>query len=73
MPFEIDCLLPENSFTYLIHEVVEQIPEVNIPPFESVDGRPTYHPRILLKALLFVYSEGDSSGRRIQKIMEENH
>ncbi|MGF3113156.1 transposase [Facklamia sp. P12934] len=53
------------------HEIVEQISELNIRPFEPADGRPSYHHCVLIKALLFAYSEGSFSGRRLQKMMEE--
>ncbi|MFU2164838.1 transposase [Streptococcus pluranimalium] len=35
-------------------------------------GRPSYHPKMLLSALLFAYSQGVFSGRKIEKLMVEN-
>lgn len=57
LPIEMDCLLPENHMVYHIDELVESISEENIRLFEPEDGRPAYHPRVLLKAILYTYSE----------------
>ncbi len=35
-------------------------------------GRPSYPPQLLLAALLFAYSQGIFSGRKIEKMMVEN-
>ena len=35
-------------------------------------GRPSYHPKTLLATLLFAYSQGIFSGRKIEKMMIEN-
>ncbi|WP_350015349.1 transposase [Streptococcus sp. KHUD_010] len=35
-------------------------------------GRPSYHPKLLLSALLFAYSQRNFSGRKIEKMMAEN-
>ncbi|MFL2117850.1 transposase [Marinilactibacillus psychrotolerans] len=41
--------------------------------FVYVSKRSTaYHPKFLLKARLFAYSEGIFSGRKIEKMMQEN-
>lgn len=72
LPIEIDCLLPENHIVYQIDDMIESIPEESIKLFEPKDGRPAYHPRLLLKVLLYAYSEKIYSGRDIQKMMQEN-
>ncbi|MDU1591556.1 transposase [Streptococcus anginosus] len=35
-------------------------------------GRPSYHPKLLLSALLFAYSQGSFSGCKIEKMITEN-
>ena len=40
----------------------------SIMPF----GRPSYHPKMLIATLLFAYSQGIFSGRKIEKMMIEN-
>uniref|UniRef100_UPI00099C3BC5 transposase n=1 Tax=Streptococcus pneumoniae TaxID=1313 RepID=UPI00099C3BC5 len=40
--------------------------------FYHAFGRPSYHPKMLVSALLFAYSQGIFSGRKIEKMMIEN-
>lgn len=72
LPIEIDCLLPQNHIVYHIDKIVESISEENIRLFEPEDGRPAYHPRVLLKEILYAYAENVYSGRDIQKMMQVN-
>lgn len=72
LPLEIDSLLPNNHIIYSINEVVEDLDDAHYRLIENDFGRPAYHPKVLLKALLFAYSEGVFSGRKIEKMMQEN-
>ena len=40
--------------------------------FYHTFGRPSYHPKMLVATLLFAYSQGIFSGRKIEKMMIEN-
>jgi len=72
LPLELDTFLSENHIVYSIHEVVEELATEDYTLIENDFGRPSYHPKLLLKALLFAYSEGIFSGRKIEKMMQEN-
>lgn len=72
LPLEMNCYLPENHIVYSIHQVVEDLDDSQYHLIENDFGRPAYHPKVLLKALLFAYSEGIFSGRKIEKMMQEN-
>lgn len=72
LPLEWSCMLPSNHIIFDIHEFVESVDNLVFTLFESSDGRPGYHPKLLVKALLFAYSEGIYSGRKIEKMMAEN-
>lgn len=72
LPLEWSCLLSSNHIIFEIHEFIESMDNTMFALFESSDGRPGYHPRLLVKALLFAYSEGVYSGRKIEKMMTEN-
>ncbi|WP_208559210.1 IS1182 family transposase [Marinilactibacillus kalidii] len=72
LPLEMDSYLPENHIVYAIHQVVEDLDDAQYQLIENDFGRPAYHPKVLLKALLFAYSEGIFSGRKIEKMMQEN-
>ncbi|SEK75694.1 hypothetical protein SAMN04488099_109121, partial [Alkalibacterium pelagium] len=53
LPLEIDSLLPNNHIIYSINEVVEDLDDAHYRLIENDFGRPAYHPKVLLKALLF--------------------
>lgn len=72
LPLELDTFLPENHIVYSIHKVVEDLKQDQYELVENDLGRPSYHPKLVLKALLFAYSEGIFSGRKIEKMMQEN-
>ncbi|MCC5889023.1 MAG: IS1182 family transposase [Alkalibacterium sp.] len=72
LPLEIDSLLPNNHIVYSINQVVEDLENTHYQLIANDFGRPAYHPKLLLKALLFAYSEGIFSGRKIEKMMQEN-
>lgn len=72
LPLETDLLSPNNRIIYSIKEVVEDLGDAHYRLIENDFGRPAYHPKVLLKALLLAYSEGVFSGRKIEKMMQES-
>ncbi|EDP68532.1 cassette chromosome recombinase B1 [Carnobacterium sp. AT7] len=72
LPIELSCLLSPNHIIFEIHEFIESMDNTLFSQLDSSEGRPGYHPRLLIKALLFAYSEGIYSGRKIEKMMTEN-
>jgi len=72
LPLELTVFLAEDHIVYAIDRLVEELPESRFAAFYEEQGRPSYHPRVLTKALLYAYSEGVFSGRRIEKMMREN-
>lgn len=72
LPLELSALLPQDHLVFVIDEFIESLDWSAYPLFEASEGRPGYHPRLLIKALLFAYSEGIFSGRKMEKMMLEN-
>ncbi|MFO8069638.1 MAG: IS1182 family transposase [Alkalibacterium sp.] len=72
LPLELDVFLPENHIVYAIDTVIEDLTDEDYQLIINEFGRPAYHPKVLLKALLFAYSERTFSGRDIEKMMREN-
>ncbi len=52
--------------------MVNELGEDCFDDFYRTFGRPSYHPKMLLSALLFAYTQGVFSGRKIEKLMVEN-
>ena len=71
LPLELACILPQDHIVFTIEKVVNTLEERHFHAFYHNFGRPSYHPKMLLAALLFAYSQGIFSGRKIEKMMIE--
>ena len=74
MPPSLRDWLPEDHRVFRILEVVDQLDLVEIiDEVDSRDARGTrpYHPRMMLALLIFAYSEGIYSSRRIARAAQE--
>ncbi|ETE02846.1 transposase [Streptococcus pneumoniae 27] len=47
--------------------MVNTLEERHFYAFYHAFGRPSYHPKMLVSTLLFAYSQGIFSGRKIEK------
>ena len=72
LPLEISSFLPQDHIVFTIEKVVNALEDSHFHAFYHNFGRPSYHPKMLLSALLFAYSQGIFSGRKIEKMMIEN-
>ena len=68
----LDFSLPKNHIASVISSFVDSIPENELIDRNSTVGRPAYHPALLLKIFLFAYSRKVFSGRKIERMLEEN-
>ena len=74
LPPSLSDWLPEGHLAYFISEVVEELDlRVFYAPYEG-DGRrkSPYEPRMMLKILLYAYTTGVFSSRKIAKKLEED-
>lgn len=72
LPLELASILPQDHLVFTIEKVVNNLDNCVFDNFYHAFGRPSYHPKMLLSALLFAYSQGIFSGRKIEKMMIEN-
>ena len=57
LPMDLERKLQENDVAYHIHHLVESIPEEAFAKFYSLEGAPSYHPRMMLKIILCAYTQ----------------
>lgn len=72
LPYSFDDLIPEKHPVRVIDQVVESI---NIQPLlkaYSKEGNPGYHPKMLLKVMLYAYMTNVYSLRKIELSLREN-
>ena len=72
LPLEISSFLPQDHLVFTIEKVVNTLEDCHFHAFYHTFGRPSYHPKMLVSTLLFAYSQGIFSGRKIEKMMIEN-
>lgn len=72
LPLELACILPQDHLVFTIEKVVNALEDHHFHAFYHAFGRPSYHPKMLLAALLFAYSQGSFSGCKIEKMIAEN-
>jgi transposase len=72
LPYSFDDLIPEKHPVRIVDKVVESI---NIQPLlkaYSKEGNPGYHPKMLLKVMLYAYMTNVYSSRKIELALREN-
>src|SRR5699024_2731454 len=58
--------------SFVINDLVESIPEEAFENFLRKTGRPSYHPRMMLKIILCAYSQSVFSGRKIEALLKDS-
>lgn len=72
LTIRLESAVPQNHLVRLIDSFVNTIPLDDLPKNLANNGRPAYHPALLLKILLFAYSGRTFSGRKIELMLQEN-
>ena len=70
--FDIEALLPEHHVARVVDEMVEAVPEEQLFSYYKGGGRSSFHPKMMLKIILFGYSQKVYSCRGIEKLTTEN-
>jgi len=71
-PPNLNELIPENHLVRVVSDFIDQIDISSVINSYPGGGSSTYHPRMLLKVLVYAYVEKIYSGRRIAKALMEN-
>lgn len=72
LPLDLGSFLPRNHLVFTVEKVINDLDNSVFKDFYHNEGRPSYHPKMLLATLLFAYTQGIFSGRKIEKMMVEN-
>ncbi|MDC7223344.1 MAG: IS1182 family transposase [Spirochaetaceae bacterium] len=75
LPVSFEKQILPGSFEYTLSHLIDD--QIDMTVFEDhynndETGAPAYDPSILLKVILFAYSRGINSSRKIEKLCEEN-
>ncbi|WP_339230226.1 IS1182 family transposase [Aeribacillus sp. FSL K6-2833] len=72
MIYDIESLIPEHHVARVVDEMVEAIPDKQLFSHYKGGGRSSYHPKMMLKIILYAYSQKVYSCRGIEKLVKEN-
>ncbi|WP_242694973.1 IS1182 family transposase, partial [Pseudogracilibacillus auburnensis] len=70
--FDVQDLIPEHHVARVVDEMVEAIPDTQLFAHYTGGGRSPYHPKMMLKVILYAYSQKVYSCRGIENMMKEN-
>ncbi len=70
--YDIEALIPEHHVARVVDEMVEAIPDEQLFSYYVGGGRASYHPKMMLKIILFGYSQKVYSCRGIETLVREN-
>ena len=70
LPLEISSFLPQDHLVFTIEKVVNTLEDSHFHAFYHAFGRPSYHPKMLVSALLFAYSQGISLVEKLKNVMK---
>lgn len=72
LPPSLEELIPENHPVRIVNSIIEKI---NLAPLEKLykgGGTSSYHPKMLLKVLIYGYLKNIYSSRKLEELLKEN-
>jgi len=72
LPMDIEILIPTKHLCRIVDMAVENMNPALLNSLYSGGGRPPYHPKMMLKVILYAYANRIYSSRQIAKQLKEN-
>ncbi|CUE21036.1 transposase [Staphylococcus aureus] len=72
LPIKTSVRIPQNDISRYVNEIVETIPDSKFDEFRHHRGATSYHPKMMLKIILYAYTQSVFSGRRIEKLLHDS-
>ncbi|MFS0616118.1 IS1182 family transposase, partial [Lederbergia ruris] len=70
--YDLQELIPEHHVARVVDEMVEAIPDEQLFAHYSGGGRRPFHPKLMLKVILYAYSQKVYSCRGIETLIQES-
>ena len=68
LPLRLESFIPEDHIARILNDIIETVDITAIESTYSENGSPAYHPKLMLKILLYGYMINIRSSRDIQKM-----
>ena len=72
LPMDLEILIPEHHLCRIVDLAVEKMDPALLVSLYPGGGRPAYHPKMMLKVILYAYANRIYSSRQIAKQLKEN-
>ena len=72
LPMETSVLIPTNDISRHVNDIIETIPETEFDEFRHHRSAKSYHPKMMLKVVLYAYTQSVFSGRKIEKLLNDS-
>lgn len=72
LPSSLEELIPLNHPGRTVNQIIERIDLTSVYALYSENGSSSYHPKLLLKILVYGYLENCYSSRKLEKAIREN-
>ncbi|MFH5186941.1 transposase [Paenibacillus sp. TAB 01] len=72
MILDVEALIPVHHVARVIDEMIEAVPDELLFAHYTGGGRSAYHPKMMLKMILYGYSQKVYSCRGTEKLLQEN-
>jgi transposase len=72
LPSDLEALIPENHLVRVVHTAIEKIDLAPLMRRYKGGGTSSYHPKMMLKVLVYAYTQCIFSSRQIAKALREN-
>lgn len=73
LPLDMEQFIPETDVAFAVNSLVEAIPPHLFDELEQQLERPAYHPKMMLKILLYAYTQRVFSGRKIECLLDDSY
>ena len=72
LPLSFEDFIPENHLVRVVNTIVDSLDLSPLYDRYKQGGCPAYHPRMMLKVMIYSYSQKTYSSRMIAKALREN-
>lgn len=73
LPLDMEQFISETDVAFAVNALVEAIPQTLFNQLEQQLGRPVYHPKMMLKIVLYAYTQRTFSGRKIEFLLNDSY
>jgi len=72
LPLSFEDFIPENHLVRVVNTIVDSLDLTPLYDRYKESGCPAYHPQMMLKVMIYSYSQKTYSSRQIAKVLREN-